>query len=210
MSKSTPIRKSRTLPASSSSRLQQLRERRRPLLVIGSSLTAAAIILILALPDTKTSLPTSARISSGPAPTFSERDVVSGRPITSAGLRGRNVLLFFSEGVMCQACFEQIQSLELRAAELKSRGLKLVNITTDPPDVLRQAVQRYGINTPMISDQAGVMSKAYGAIGQGMHPNTDGHTFVFVDRGGRIRWRRDYATMFVPPDQLLATIPNVN
>ena len=199
MSKSR-IRKSRT----------PLRERRRPLLVVGGSLAAVAIVLILALRDTKTSLPASARIHSGPAPTFSERDVVSGRPITSAGLRGTNVLLFFSEGVMCQACFEQIQSLELRAAELQGRGLTLVNITTDPPDVLRQAVEQYGIKTPMISDQTGVMSKSYSAIGQGMHPNTDGHTFVLVDRGGRIRWRRDYATMFVPPNKLLAAIPKVN
>jgi peroxiredoxin len=111
---------------------------------------------------------------------------------------------------MCQACFEQIQSLEQSAAELKSRGLTLVNITTDPPDVLRQAVTQYGITTPMISDQGGDMSTAYGAIGQGMHPNTDGHTFVLIDRAGRIRWRRDYTTMFVPPDELLAAIPRVN
>ena len=209
MSKSARIRKSRTSPRSPL-RLQQLRERKKPLLALGVSLAAVAVVLSFALTDTRTSISASARVRSGPAPAFSERDVVSGRPITSAGLRGSSVLLFFSEGVMCQACFEQIQSLEQRAAELKSRGLTLVNITTDPPNVLRQAVEQYGIKTPMISDQAGVMSRAYGAIGQGMHSNTDGHTFVLVDRNGRIRWRRDYTTMFVPPDQLLAAIPNVN
>lgn len=209
MSKSARIRKSHTPPVPPS-RLQQLRERKRPLLALGGSLAAVAIVVSFALPDTKTSVPASARLRSGPAPAFSEQDVVSGRPITSAGLRGKNVLLFFSEGVMCQACFEQIQSLEQRSAELTSRGLTLVNITTDPPDVLRQAVERYGLETPMISDQAGDMSRAYGAIGQGMHPNTDGHTFVLVDRSGRIRWRRDYTTMFVPPNKLLAAIPSVN
>ena len=187
-----------------------LGERKLPLLALGVGLAAAVVALSFALPGRKTSIPASARVSSGLAPTFSERDVVSGRRITSAGLRGRNVLLFFSEGVMCQACFEQIQSLEQRAAELESRGLTLVNITTDPPDVLRQTVEQYGIKTPMISDQTGVMSMSYGAIGQGMHANTDGHTFVLVDRTGRIRWRRDYTTMFVPPDKLLAAIPNVD
>ena len=111
---------------------------------------------------------------------------------------------------MCQACFEQIQSLEQRSAELRRRGLTLVNITTDPPDVLLEAVSSYGIKTPMISDQSHAMSSAYGAIGQGMHPDTDGHTFVLVDSGGRIRWRRDYTTMFVQPDRLFAEIPRVH
>lgn len=172
---------------------------------------AAAVVVVLAaaVSQSKRSAPTSARVSSGLAPAFSEQDVLTGRPITSAGLRGHDVLLFFSEGVMCQACFEQIQSLQQRAAELRSRHLTLVNITTDSPEVLRQAVQEYRIKTPMISDQERTMSTAYGALGQGMHPNTDGHTFVLLDRAGRIRWRRDYTTMYVPPNQLLAAIPRI-
>ena len=210
MSKSARIRNSRTPPAPRRSRLQQLRDRKRPLLTLGGAIAAVAIVLSFALPDTNTAVPSSERVSSGPAPTFSERNVLTGQPITNTTLRGKNVLLFFSEGVMCQACFEQIQSLEQRSTELKSRELTLVNITTDPPDVLRQAVEQYRITTPMISDQGGDMSAAYDAIGQGMHPNTDGHTFVLVDRNGRIRWRRDYTTMFVQPDKLLAAIPNIN
>jgi peroxiredoxin Q/BCP len=162
------------------------------------------------LPDTKKSAPATARTTSGLAPAFSERDVVSGRPLTNSGLRGKNVLLFFSEGVMCQACFEQIQSLQARAGELKARHLLLVNITTDPPGGLRQAAAQYGITSPLISDENGDMSTTYEAIGRGMHPNTDGHTFVLVDKRGQIRWRRDYQTMFVPPQELFAAIPNVN
>jgi hypothetical protein len=50
------------------------------------------------------------------------------------------------------------------------------------------------------------MSTAYGTLGQG---NTDGHTFVLLDRAGRIRWRRDYTTMYVPPNQLFTAIPNI-
>jgi peroxiredoxin len=176
---------------------------------IAAAILAGAIVLAAAVTQSKRSVPASARVSSGPAPAFSERDVLTGSPVTSAGLRGHNVLLFFSEGVMCQACFEQIQSLQQRASELRSHGLTLINITTDSPEVLRQAVQEYHITTPMISDQEGTMSTAYGALGQGMHPNTDGHTFVLLDRAGRIRWRRDYTTMYVPPNQLFTAIPNI-
>lgn len=146
---------------------------------------------------------------SGPAPAFSERDAVTGRPVTSAALRGRNVLLFFSEGVMCQACFQQIQALQLNSAELKRRRLVLVNITTDPPGALRQAAAAYGISTPLVSDEDRDMSRAYAVLGQGMHPDTAGHTFVLVDARGRIRWRRDYSTMYVPPEKLFAEIPRL-
>jgi peroxiredoxin len=171
---------------------------------------AAAVVLIVAAGKSQKSEPAGERVSSGPAPAFSERDVSSGAAVTSAGLRGESVLLFFNEGVMCQACFEQIQSLQQRSAELRKHGLTLINITTDPPDVLREAVSAYGIETPMISDQSRDMSSAYGAIGQGMHPDTDGHTFVLIDARGQIRWRRDYTTMFVQPDRLFAEIPKVH
>lgn len=153
--------------------------------------------------------PTGSRPAFGPAPAFSERDVVTGALVTSSSLRGRNVLLFFSEGVMCQACFEQIRSLQARAAELRRRRLVLVNVTTDPPGVLRQAASAYRITTPLVSDENRDMSRAYDVLGQGMHPDSAGHTFVLVDRSGRIRWRNDYGTMFVQPATLLAQLPRV-
>lgn len=171
---------------------------------------AVAVVLTVAAGKSQKSAPTGERVSGGPAPAFSERDVSSGAPVTSDGLRGESVLLFFNEGVMCQACFEQIQVLQQRSGELRKHGLTLVNITTDPPDVLREAVQAYGIETPTISDQSKDMSTAYGAIGQGMHPDTNGHTFVLIDAQGEIRWRRDYTAMFIPPERLFAEIPKVH
>ena len=147
--------------------------------------------------------------TSGPAPAFSERDVVSGQSLSNESLRGRNVLLFFSEGVMCQACFEQIQMLQKNWRELQRRGLVLVNITTDPPDTLRDAAQAYGVLTPLVSDEDRNMSNAYAVLGQGMHPDTAGHTFVLVDKRGRIRWRRDYSKMYVKPGELFAEIPDL-
>ena len=147
--------------------------------------------------------------TSGAAPGFSERDVVSGTPLSKTSLRGRNVLLFFSEGVMCQACFEQIQALQQDAAELRARGLTLVSITTDSERTLRDAAQAYGVVTPLVSDEDRDMSNAYVVLGQGMHPDTAGHTFILVDGRGRIRWRRDYSEMYVPPEKLFDDIPQL-
>ena len=146
---------------------------------------------------------------------FAERDVVDGREISSQSLRGKKTLLFFSEGVMCQACFEQIRDIEDVGADLEKRGIGLVSVTPDSEEVLREAVSQYGISTPMISDEDRDMSAAFDTLGQGMHSDTPGHAFVLVDETGKVVWQRDYwlapyRTMYVEPEKLLADIAAVS
>lgn len=150
------------------------------------------------------------RLKSGPAPAFAANDVVSGRLLTSSYFKGRNTLLFFSEGVMCQACLEQIQSLEGISGELAKRHLALVSITPDSPAQLAQAVADYKIHTPLLTDESRRMSTDYEVLGLGMHADMPGHTFILVDRHGVIRWRHDYTTMYVAPGKLLKAIPNIS
>lgn len=142
---------------------------------------------------------------------FSERDVVTGTEISSTSMRGRKTLLFFSEGVMCQACFEQIRDIEGVNAQLAKKGVSLVSITPDSRSVLRQAIEQYGISTPIISDEDRDMSAAFDTLGQGMHADTPGHAFVLLDRTGTVVWQRDYwlapyRTMYVEPERLLADL----
>ena len=192
-------------------------ERSRP----SRTMLAAAVLGVAALAVTFVLLgrgqqgaaPTAEQIGT-PAPAFDERDVISGQAISSTALQGKNVLLFFSEGAACAPCLQQIQALEQRAADLKRRGLVLVNVTNDEAGIALQAAQQYGITTPLVADEDRDMSGAYDVLGQGMHPNQAGHTFILVDREGVIRWRRDYwigssPTMYVKPDELLADIPNL-
>jgi peroxiredoxin Q/BCP len=143
-----------------------------------------------------------------PVPRFSEKDVETGRAITSGSLYQGKTLLFFSEGVMCQACFEQIKGLEDVGAELRKRGVRLVSVTPDSSGDLRQAVAQYGITTPMIADTDHDMSAAFNTLGKGMHGDSPGHAFVLVNRG-KVLWYRDYwlpptRSMYVEPQQLLA------
>ena len=146
---------------------------------------------------------------------FVERDVMDGREISSESLRGKKTLLFFSEGVMCQACFVQIRDIEQIGTQLRKRGIGLVSITPDSEEVLRHAIDQYGISTPMIADDDRDMSAAFDTLGRGMHSDTPGHAFVLVDRTGKVVWQRDYwlepyRTMYVEPAKLLkdlAVIP---
>jgi len=147
-----------------------------------------------------------------PVPMFAERDVETGRAITSTSLQGRKTLLFFSEGVMCQACFEQIKGLEQMSAELDQRGIELVSITPDSPADLRQAIGQYGITSPVIADDDRDMSAAFDTLGQGMHADTPGHAFALIEQG-KVLWYRDYwlppdQTMYVEPAKVLADLPS--
>lgn len=146
-----------------------------------------------------------------PVPSFSERDLLSDRAITSQSLYKHKTLLFFSEGVMCQACFEQIQGLQQFGAELHRRGIELVSVTPDPASDLEQAAGQYGITTPLISDSDRDMSEAFNTLGQGMHADTPGHAFALIDHG-KVLWYRDYwlppdRAMYVEPQKLLADMP---
>lgn len=146
---------------------------------------------------------------------FAERDVMDGREISSRSVRGKKTLLFFSEGVMCQACFEQIRDIEEVSGELEKKGIALVSITPDAEDVLKEAVAQYEISTPMISDENRDMSTAFDTLGQGMHADTPGHAFVLLDERGKVVWQRDYwlapyRAMYVKPSRLLADLAKVS
>jgi peroxiredoxin len=143
-------------------------------------------------------------------PTFVGHDVVTGHEITSQSIYDQKTLLFFSEGVNCQACLEQIKGLQQVGSQLSAQGIKLVSITPDSADILRQAVTDYGITTPVISDSALTMSEAFNTLGLGMHGNTPGHAFFLVYHG-KVLWYRDYwltnQSMYVQPSTLLAELP---
>jgi peroxiredoxin len=148
------------------------------------------------------------------APLVSGRDVVTGQAISSKELAGKDVLYFLSEGVMCQACFQQIQALQQHAAHLRSRHLTLVSITNDGYSTLAQAARDYHITTPLIADSNRAISRSFGVLGGipagvGMHMDTADHTFILVDRSGKVRFIKDYPKMWIDPNALINGLPKV-
>lgn len=146
-----------------------------------------------------------------PVPSFSERNVETGAAITPESLSQGKTLLFFSEGVMCQACFQQIKGLEEIGTKLSKRGIRLVSITPDSKDDLQKAIAQYDIRTPMISDGDRNMSAAFNTLGKGMHGDSPGHAFVLMSKG-KVLWHRDYwlpptNAMYVEPEKILADMP---
>lgn len=128
-----------------------------------------------------------------------------------AALRGKTVLLFFQEGLSCQPCWDQIKDMESNMKQFQALGIdRVVSITTDPLDALKQKVADEGISTPILADASFMVSQVYHANQYGMMDGSrDGHTFIVVGPDGRIRWRADYGgapnyTMYVPVPSLIA------
>ena len=141
----------------------------------------------------------------------------SGGTFDLASYRGKQqVLLFFQEGLTCQPCWDQLQSLQNDLPKFRALGIgPIVSITTDPIGQIEQKVKDEAIKIPVLGDVGAQFSSA-NAWGTNkyqmqMMGERNGHTFILVGKNGRIRWRADYGgapkyTMFVPDDTLLADL----
>lgn len=131
--------------------------------------------------------------------------------LSSATAQGDSVLLYFQEGLMCQACWDQLKDMEAQSGAFSNLGIdKMVSITDDPLPALERKVEDEGISTPTLSDPNLSVSKTYDANKYGMMGGSkNGHTFIVVGPDGEIQWRADYGgapdyTMYVPVPDLLA------
>src|SRR5260370_13174487 len=139
------------------------------------------------------------------APEFS-LESTSGNKVSLADYKGKNVLLFFQEGLMCDACWSQVTDLEKDAKLFKDKfGVdQLLVITPDPISLLVQKAQVAVYKSPLLSDKHKAVSTAYDALKYGMMNGANpGHTFLLVGQDGVIKWRADYGgspdyAMYVP------------
>jgi peroxiredoxin len=197
--------------------------RNRRWLWVGLVASTAAIAGLFAIyssaAPSQNELPTPGKVSyitaepvSGPAPQM-QLPSADGSTFDLADLRGQSVLLYFQEGLMCQACWTQLSDLENADGQLKAAGVDtIVNVTTDPVDLLARKVKDENFSTTTVSDPTGEVSAEFGALGVGMMgANMNGHSFVLIGPDGEIQWRADYGgapdyTMYVPVPQLLADL----
>jgi len=135
------------------------------------------------------------------APGFTLPSTAEGTESLDAILGGGDALLYFSMGVGCDGCFEQIPEA---AAGLEARGIRLVPVMVDPIERVASEAARFGITTPILIDEDRAASVAYGMLGVYGHADRPSHSFALVRADGTVAWVKHYATMFVPLEQLLA------
>lgn len=146
------------------------------------------------------------------APDFTLPDIKGGTFRLSSYRGTANVLLFFSEGLSCSPCLQQMRDLDQLNPQFTGHHVVVVSITGDPVNLLANWAQsggpQYG---KVLSDQSLAVSKMYDLLGPdvSMMPGTaPGHTFILVDMEGYVRWRADYgpSNMYVPNDQIIAAV----
>lgn len=145
-----------------------------------------------------------------PAPSFSLTDR-SGNNYSNASLKGKNVVLFFSEGLSCYpACWNQIASFATDQRFNTSDTVAL-SVVLDTPDDWQKITQKMdGIDKAnIVFDNGGQISRTFGmmSVTSSMRQGTSpGHTYVVIDKQGIVRYVFDDPSMAVRNDQIAAEL----
>lgn len=134
------------------------------------------------------------------APGFTLTDT-TGSQVSLAALRGQTVVLYFSEGAGCGSCLQQMAALEKQGA-FRAEQIRVLPIVMNSRAQITTDMKQFGVTTPFLLDD-GSVSRAYGMLGKGMHAGLPGHGFVLVDAQGNQRWKGEYPSMWIAPDELL-------
>jgi peroxiredoxin len=180
--------------------VEQERRRRRRIRLVSVAVTLALIGVVVAM-MLSSRQETSGGARGAPDLTLTN---TSGTQVSLAALRGKNVLLYFSEGAGCQACLVQMAQIE-KDPSFAAKGLTVLPIVMNSKDQITADMTANGVRTPFLLDD-GSVSTAYGTIGKGMHAGLPGHSFVLIDKAGKQRWYGEYPSMFLSPTDLLKEV----
>lgn len=141
------------------------------------------------------------------APPFTLTDT-AGKTVTLADYKGRNVILYFSEGAGCQACLLQMSKIEADKAAFDKANITVLPVVMNSRDQILADMAANKVTTPFLLDD-GSVSREYGTLGKGMHAGLPGHSFVLVDANGMQRWYGEYPSMWLDPTALLTQVGSV-
>jgi peroxiredoxin len=97
-------------------------------------------------------------------------------------------------------------------SEFQDLNVALLSISPDAVDAWRSEARDFGITLPVLSDANNRVASSYGVMQWAMPTGEPGHTFVLVDKQGRVRWVRDYGApengglMYVVPSELVQAL----
>lgn len=138
------------------------------------------------------------------APDFSLSST-AGRTISLADYKGKNVFLFFNEGVMCTPCWQEISRLERFKEDFDKLNTVIIPISVDDQKTWEPILKEEKISSPILIDDGRRVTKAYKALGtpSSMHDDRAGHTYVHINTQGKIHSSSDFPGMNVPASILL-------
>ncbi len=132
----------------------------------------------------------------------------NGQTISLADYKGRNILLFFNEGVMCSPCWQEVSKLERFRQEFDNLNTVIIPISVDDQKTWDPILKEERITTPILIDADRKVTKAYKALGtpSSMHDDRAGHTYIHITPDGKVHSSADFSNMNVPTSVLLSHI----
>ena len=138
-----------------------------------------------------------------------------GEKVSLDQLRGKRVILFFTEGVMCYpACWNQIVAFGKDNAFNNESSTVLI-ITVETKNSWEQAVKKMPelAASTVLLDSGASISREYGVLSlpssmhKGQYP---GHTYLILDKDGIVRHVLDDPQMAVRNDELKVELEKLN
>lgn len=149
-----------------------------------------------------------------PIPAFSLRDR-NGTEYSADNLKGKKVVLFFNEGIMCYpACWNQMVAL---ATDPRFGGsdIAALSVVIDQPSDWQSAIQKMPDlgKAIVLFDSGKSVSQSFGmlTVPSSMHYGSyPGHSFVLVDKQGIVRSAFDDPNMGIDNDRVFAEFEKLN
>jgi peroxiredoxin len=113
----------------------------------------------------------------------------SGKTVSLSQYKGRPLVLIFCEGSGCLHCATHLNSFAQKAREFADNWLAVVEIGTDSPDELRQAVAAYEqtFPFPLLPD---AKLDAFKGLSVCRCQEPPLHATFLIDPRGAVRWRQ--------------------
>jgi len=134
-----------------------------------------------------------------------------GKTYTTSDFKGKNTVLFFSEGLMCYpACWNQMVAFGTDP-RFNSADVAAVSIIVDSPQDWQQAITKMPdlAKTTTLFDTGATVSRQLGMLTttSSMHRGSlPGHTYVVLDKEGIVRYVFDDPNMAPGNDMLFGKI----
>ncbi len=150
-----------------------------------------------------------------PAPEFKLQSF-DGKEVNLASLKGKRVVLFFSEGAMCYpGCWDQIDAFVDDAKKFTEKNTEVYTVIVDPKKDWQDAVNqdKKMALANVLLDAGGTVSLAYGmlTVDSSMHRGQfPGHTYIILDKEGVVRYLLDDADMQIRNKELLKELEKVS
>lgn len=134
-----------------------------------------------------------------------------GKVYTPADLKGKNVVLFFNEGLMCYpACWNQMSAFG-SDVRFNNDSTQAISIVVDPAKDWQKAIDKMPelAKTKTMFDIGANASKQLGLLttDSSMHKGSlPGHTYIVIDKEGIVRYVFDDPNMAIANDMLSSKI----